>query len=506
MSQAKGGYIMRRWKSILISFGLAGAMAAPAAAVDIGEYLSLTGFIDNHIRYIDNVSTQEEPGNGDITVDNDDMFHGRTRGRLFFDIKPNPFSKAVVAFEYDQIWGDVGDGEGFDLGIDNQIVELKQLYAEIKIPSTPIRLQVGGFGVDATTLKRCVIFCDDAGGVAIEGSWSPKFSTYTWFIVAEEELFEYDPPEDFGDDWTAGTTFMFNLAEGMDVHLLGAWYQIDGPSSDSSSLMIGSCSTSREGGSGVHCFESDKRFYVGVDAELKFGGFTLSPTFIYLGGKRDIVGGGEADLEAFLLDIRGKYSWGPLSVEGRFVYIPGNEADDDLADGSNLHFWQNITVTTVHRSVQWFELMGWNFDTTSPEIFGSNNSRATQSAGTFDQFGLIHPAIKVDYQVAKPLTVTAAIGAFLSAEDTGAPARFGGDVPATYNWKGNDNYLGTEFDIWLSYDWFKGTTVDVWFAYAAIGDGQDLCAPGTGGTTGVACSVREAEDQIGVGARMIYRF
>jgi hypothetical protein len=292
----------------------------------------------------------------------------------------------------------------------------------------------------------------------------------------------------------------------MEVHILGAWYQVDGPSSDSSSLMIGSCSTSREGGSGVHCFEKDERFYVGVDAELKFGGFTLSPTFIYLGGTRDIVGGGEADLEAFLLDVRGKYSWGPLSVEGRFVYIPGNKASDDLADGSNLHFWQNITVTTVHRSVQWFELIGWNFDTTSPEIFGGNNSRATQSSGTFDQFGLIHPAIKVDYQVAKPLTLTAAVGAFLSAEDTGAPARFGGNVPDTYNWTGNDNYLGTEFDVWLSYDWFKGTTIDVWFAYAAIGDGQDLCEPGTGGTTGIACSVREAEDQIGVGARMIYRF
>jgi hypothetical protein len=150
--------------------------------------------------------------------------------------------------------------------------------------------------------------------------------------------------------------------------------------------------------------------------------------------------------------------------------------------------------------------MGWNFDTTSAEIFGGNNSRAMQSAGTFDQFGLIHPSVKVEYQVAKPLTLTAAVGAFLTDEDTGAPARFGGDVPNTYNWTGNDNYLGTEFDVWLSYDWFKGTTIDVWFAYAAIGDGQDLCAPGTGGTTGVACNVLEAEDQIGFGARMLYRF
>jgi hypothetical protein len=272
--------------------------------------------------------------------------------------------------------------------------------------------------------------------------------------------------------------------------------------------MVGSCSGSRDGGAAgdLNCFARDQRYYFGIDAKFKFGGLTLSPSFIYLGGTRDIVGGGEADLQAFLLDVRGEYSFGPLSVEGRFVYIPGNEADDDLAAGSDLHYWQNISVTTVHRSVQWFELMGFNFDTTSPETFGGNNSRAMQSAATFDQFGLIHPAVKVEYQVAKPFSVTAAVGAFLSAEDTGAPARFGGAVPNTYNWTGNDNYLGTEFDAWLTYEWFKGTTVNLWFAYAAIGDGQDLCAPGTGGTTGVACNVLEAKDQVGLGARMLYRF
>jgi hypothetical protein len=498
---------MRRWNSILMAFCLAGVVVAPAAAVDVGEYLSITGFIDNQMRYVDNLSSQEEAGRGDLTLDNDEQWSARTRGRIFFNVQPNVFSKAVFGIELDQTWGDdTGDGTGFDLGNDNNVFELKHLYVDIKIPSTPLQVQIGGFAVDATTLKRCVIFCDDAGGIAVQANWSPNFSTYTWFIIAEEELIE-EGPDTLGEDFSAGTTFMFKLAKGMEIHLLGAYYDIDGPSSDSSSLMVGSCSASREGSSnGVSCFARDQRYYFGVDSQFKFGGFTLSPTFLYLGGTRDIVGGGEADLQAFLLDVRGEYSWGPLSIEGRFVYIPGNEADDDLGDGSNLHFWQNISVTTVHRSVQWFELMGWNFDTTSAEIFGGNNSRAMQSAGTFDQFGLIHPSVKVDYQVAKPLTLTAAVGAFLTDEDTGAPARFGGDVPNTYNWTGNDNYLGTEFDVWLSYDWFKGTTIDVWFAYAAIGDGQDLCAPGTGGTTGVACNVLEAEDQIGFGARMLYRF
>ena len=500
---------MRRWSTILMAFCLAGALAAPAGAVDVTEYLSVTGFIDNHIRYIDNISTNEEDStsdidNGNLTTDDDDEWTARTRGRIFFNVMPNPFSKAVVGFEFDQFWGDAGSGRGFDLGNDNNAFELKHLYVDIKIPSTPLRLQVGGFGVNATTLKRCIVFCDDAGGIAVHGKWSPNFSTYSWFIVAEEEFIE-DGGDSLGEDFTVGTNFMLQFAEGIDVHFLGAYYDIDGSSSDSSSLMVGSCSVGRDGGAGVHCFERDQRYYLGVDAKLKFGAFTLSPSFIYLGGTRDLVGGGEADLQAFLLDVRGKMSFGPLSVEGRFVYIPGNDADDDLADGSELHYWQNITVTTVHRSVQWFELMGWNFDTTSTQPFGSNNSRGMAYGATFDQFGLIHPAVKIDYKVAKPFTVSASVGAFLTPEDVGAPARFGGAVPNTYNWTGDDNYLGTEFDVWLTYDWFKGTTINVWFAYAAIGDAHDLCAPGTSSAAG-NCDVQNAEDMLGVGARMIYRF
>jgi hypothetical protein len=223
---------MRRWNSILMAFCLAGVVVAPAAAVDVGEYLSITGFIDNQMRYVDNLSSQEEAGRGDLTLDNDEQWSARTRGRIFFNVQPNVFSKAVFGIELDQTWGDdTGDGTGFDLGNDNNVFELKHLYVDIKIPSTPLQVQIGGFAVDATTLKRCVIFCDDAGGIAVQANWSPNFSTYTWFIIAEEELIE-EGPDTLGEDFSAGTTFMFKLAKGMEIHLLGAYYDIDGPSSD----------------------------------------------------------------------------------------------------------------------------------------------------------------------------------------------------------------------------------------------------------------------------------
>jgi hypothetical protein len=273
--------------------------------------------------------------------------------------------------------------------------------------------------------------------------------------------------------------------------------------------MVGSCSVGRDGGAGDgggQCFERDSRYYVGLDAEWKAGNFTFSPTFIFTFGKRELPAGGEADIKSFLLDVRGDYKMGPFTITGKFVYIPGNEASDDLGDGSELHFWQNISVTTTHRSVQWFELIGWNFDTTSAPLFGSNNSRATRNGASFDQFGLIHPAVKIDYQVAKPLTVSGAVGLFLSEEDVGAPARFGGAPPASYNFAGGENNLGTEVDVWLTWEAFKGTTFNVWFAYAFTGEAQNLCEPDTGGTTGAACIERKAEDQVGFGARMLYRF
>ncbi len=503
---------MRRWSSVLLSLCLVGIMAAPAAAVDVGKFLSVIGFIDNQMRYIDNISTNEEANRGLLTTDDDEAWQARTRGRIFFTAKPNAFSKAVVAFEMDQTWGDTGGGAGFDLGIDNLRVELKHLYAEVKIPSTPIKFKMGGFSINPTPLKSCIIFCDDGGGIVVEGAWSPQFSTYSWFIIAEEEAIEDNTPtggDSFGEDWTIGSTFVLKPAKGMDIHLLGAYYDIDGPSSDSSSLMIGSCSAGRDGGAAGQpaCFSRDKRYYFGVDARLKFGGLTIQPTFYYLGGERDLASGNSVDIQSFLLDLRGKYAWGPLSIEGKFVYIPGNEATDPL-DGSDddLKFWQNITVTTVNRTVHWFELHGWHIDSTHPPGFGFNDSRALRSAGTFDQFGLVHPAVRVDYKINKPMTIAAMFGLFYAAEDVGAPARFGGAVPANRNWTGDDKFIGSEIDVLLTYQWFKGTTINVWFAYAQSGDAHDLCSPGTGGTTGVACDVQEAEDRVGVGARMIYRF
>ena len=82
------------------------------------------------------------------------------------------------------------------------------------------------------------------------------------------------------------------------------------------------------------------RHTVGFDARWRFGAFGLDPTFLYQfgsidtlaytsttnGSKKPIDGG----ISSFLFDVIGSWSAGPLLLEGRGVYSPGNKARDSL--------------------------------------------------------------------------------------------------------------------------------------------------------------------------------
>jgi hypothetical protein len=163
---------------------------------------------------------------------------------------------------------------------------------------------------------------------------------------------------------------------------------------------------------------------------------------------------------------------------------PGNDANSNVnTPGSDIDFFQFIAIDTVHRSLDWFEIFGFNIDTTSAPPFG--DSRSMRSNLGFDQYGLLHAALRL----------------FWAAEDVGRPARLG-PASATsnpsFNYTGEDNYLGTEIDAWIRYNIFRGTDIDVYFAYAIVGDALNLQNPGG--------PVREAQDSVAGGARVLYRF
>jgi hypothetical protein len=482
---------MKRWQGLVGVLALVGLVATPAFA---DQRLTVTGFIDNHIRYMHNISGNDR----DLTIDNDEPFNGRTRGRFFFNVALNETSKAVLGIELDQTWGQRADNAfaAFDSGTDNvQTFELKWLYTDLKIPDLPVRFEVGGLSVQATRLKDLSILHQDVAAVTMRVDAHPQVKLYVWYTQLGENFDDLEGAlgqRRYGEDYATGITVQTTPIKGLDIDIPFAWQYIgidDPVTKATSTLRIPSAAMANE-----------SRFWIGVDARWRYGNFTFSPTFIYNGGTREFNNGQDSDLSSFLLDVRGAYVVGPFTVTAKFVYTPGNEASDNIdVPGTDINFYQSIAVDTVYRSADWFEIFGFNIDSTSDALFNLNDPRSIRSNLSFDQFGLIFGAVRGDYKVLPQLTFTAALGFFAAAEKVGRPTRsLGLSSPATYNYTGRDQYLATEIDAWITYNVIKGTDFDIWFAYAFVGDALNLQAPGG--------PVQQAEDVVGIGARLISRF
>jgi hypothetical protein len=391
------------------------------------------------------------------------------------------------------------EAEGFDLGIDNFAMEVKWLYVDIKIPNTPVSFRAGGLPLQADRLKgSCILLCMDVGGIDVEIAFDPQVILSVYFANFEEDDDRVVTAANLGDDYFGGVTLMTIPMKGLKANLLFALQHIQGPS-------LGGGSTMRIASADQ---DQEDRWWVGVEAEWKMANFLFAPTFIYGGGTREFGTGDDIDISTFVVDVRAGVTFGPVTLTGKFVYTPGNEFDDDLgAGGDDINFWQSIAVDTVHRPVEWFEILGFNIDTTSPAMFGTNDSRSIRSNLSFDQFGLLHAALRADFQAHPKLVVTGAVGFFMTAEDVGPPSAGRTQlVNASRNYTGEDTYLGTELDVWLRYALFKGVDVDVYFAHVFAGDALDLCAAGTGVGTGAGCVRSSAQDITAAGTRLLYRF
>jgi hypothetical protein len=498
---------MKRWNWVIALFVLGVLLAMPAYA---DQRLSVTGQLDNHIRVFKNNSATDD----DLTNNDDEPFGARTRGRITFSVAATEFSKAHVGLEFDQFWGDSrsnisGSGAsptrcvvsgvvaapgqtpscttvngGFDIGTDNFVLELRHLYVEFKLPGTPVQFRIGGLPVEVSRLKGNLLLTMDVAAIEALYDISPQLKLQAYYSQSEED-FDGSFAAKLGEDYFLGLTLQTIPWKGLDVDLIFAYQHLQGPNY--------STATQRFATAGLR---QEDRWWLGVDARWRFGGLTVSPTFIYQGGTREFTTAGDGNISAILLDIRGAYVIGPLTVTGKFAYTSGNKAGDDLGPNGDVDFFQPIAIDTVHRSVDWFEILGFNIDTTHPPLFGFNDTRSMRSNMSFDQFGLIHGAVRADFQALQNLVLTGALGFFSAAEKVGRPARLGPSTPGNnFNYTGQDKYLGTELDVWLRYTMFRGTDLDVWFAYAFMGDALNLDNP-----------VRQAEDAVGAGARILYRF
>jgi hypothetical protein len=475
---------MKRWIWMLVLFVLAGMIARPSFADD---RLKVTGYLDNHVQWKRNTAD-----NLDLT-NNADRFIGRTRARLFFNMSVFENTKAVTALEFDQEWGERPTSyAGFDWGNDNrEVTELKQMYLDFKIPGAPVRFQVGGPRFHNSRLKDCMLVCRDSGGIKGFFDLAPQMRLNLYYTQIQELKSAFRSQDKRGEDYLLGTTLETRFAKAhqfnffvLFAHERGEQFRLQ---------------TSRRIGGDLDLAKTDL-FWLGVDGRFRFGNLILEPTFIYSGGKWNYLSGADSDISAVMVDVRATVKAGAWTFAGKIAYVSGNDANDDLAGGHDIHFFQMASPDGVWRGVKGFEILGFNIDTTSGGLF-PGTARGIDDNGQFDQFGLIHAALFVDYKATKKLQFTGAVGMFSAAKDVGRPARVGA-APAgfdNFNYTGDDKYLGTEIDVWLSYQIFPRATVNAYVAYAFMGDAYALRDPVTGVT-------HDPEDAADIGARIIYRY
>jgi len=333
------------------------------------------------------------------------------RTRLYYTAKFSDDFKFVNKLEWNSNWG---DDNGGDFGADGTgHIRVKNSYADFNMGSTRTKVGImgGAFG-------RGFLFDTDFSGLVITPTFG-NVSVPLWWARATGE---YVSTDGFDED-----VLVAQVKVGLgDSGSVTPYFVYHGANGTASAL---------------------ETFYLGIDADLKFGDASTWGTFIYQGGTNVM----DQDNKGFLIGLGGSMSM----FNAELLYATG---DNSPGDGDNDQF----AGVAGARSYYWSEIMGYGtFDSAV-----SNGSPGDNISNLF--------AIKVGVKV-KPSdvwTIKADLWYAQLAEDNLA----------------GDNELGTELDFKATYKMMDNLNLDLVAAYLFAGD-----ATGT-------------EDPVEVGARLSLSF
>jgi len=195
--------------------------------------------------------------------------------------------------------------------------------------------------------------------------------------------------------YAEGTTSASARRAAVDRHFQDANLAANNTTTNSAST-FGNADNVTNGSTAMH----ETRHTIGVDARWRFGAFGLDPTLYFQWGTRDTLawsgssGGArkpvDGKMSSFLADIIGSWSLGPLLLEGRGVYSPGNKARDSLAQG--IHYFEPLDTDTGYYST-WGAILAL-----SDADFGTglNNGGMTTNVG-YDRYGRASIAVRATF-------------------------------------------------------------------------------------------------------------
>lgn len=537
---------MRRFLVVaLLTVAFLGMLAPPVLAQAPTPRVTITGLFDQV------TATSANAQDANFARTSDKEWYARTRFRPDFVFEVGR-TKAVMGLEVDLTYGQVGAAAGgpgkvaiggfgahpgttADAGLNTDttgVVEIKWMYTEFDLtgkdsllPFIPV-MTVARAGLQAfgSIANYKVTYANgDFAGLSTVTTFDPTLKMNLAYVMAEDELAGGNRGA-VGAKATRGNDFAFIVSPditpftGLDLKPLYSLFYAEGLTSGSARRNVsdvhlagvaGGTNAAGTYGGGAPLFYAggaptfhENRHTIGLDARWRMGPWGLDPTFYYQVGTRDVLGTNstgsgrkiETKMSSFLVDIAGSYQTGPLLLEARGAYSPGNKARDNLAN--RIRYFEPIDTDTSYYA-------GWGSIIALGVDYISGCSAATLGMCTnvgYDRYGRAQLGFRATYSLTSALSVYAVVSPTWTAEkvdtDT-SPAR----VHVTGDMEGDSRYLGTESDIGLTWKFAPNVAFDLSGAYLFAGRALDS----TEVLNGIATK-RKAEDAWLTAARVRLSF
>jgi hypothetical protein len=426
----------------------------------------------------------------------------------------------------------------FDLNTDvGGMIEIKWMYTEFPltgkdsvlpfIPVTTIaRAGAQPFGTLAN--YKTVYATGDFAGVSAVTTIAPSLKTNVAFAILEDQLAGGNRAAatartSRGEDYAFISSLDITPFKGLDIKPLFSWFHADGLTNAGARHQVinrrfaTSSHTNAAGslGGGAPAGDStfhEDRFTVGFDGRWRMGPFGFDPTVYYQWGWRDhmavrsngSIGKVEAEMSSWVVDLIGSFRMGPVLLEARGVYSPGNKARDNLA--RSVRYFQQLDMDGGYYA-------GWAAILANGGIDYFNGQLMTNMGRHlgYDRYGRAALGFRATYSITPALAVYTWITPNWTAEkvdtDTNAdPGLASSSISRTIIndrsfVEGDSRYIGTEVDLGFSWRFAPNTALDLQGAYLFAGD-----ALATAEVVNGVHTRRDPEDSYMIAARVRFAF
>jgi hypothetical protein len=403
---------MKKFAIISLAALLVVAFTMPAAAFEsiFGGYWRTRAYTE-----------QNYFGSKDADGDEGNLSQVDTRTRLYYTAKFSDNFKFVNKFEMDAVWGDQDPAGYGDIGADGIRVEVKNTYVDFDMGPVNYKIGVQGF-----ILARGFLADDDFAGAHVAYSndlmtlpvfWFKAYEGGTDNNTADTDIFGIAPSFSFGDSTKLKPYFVYWMSDNLED------YQNRGGTNLPPIATAGA-------------LDDADVYFIGADLDMNFDALSLWLTGIYQWGTIDFQAGGDTDISAYLVGAGASMNFGPADLHSRAFYASGDDDPDD----------NDIDAFTVieGQSYYWSEIMGFG-------IF-DNVASAGSPADQISNVWAVN--LGATFKPMDKLSITGDVWyAQLAEEDVN-----------------DEDELGTEFNLKLTYKLMENLNLDVVGAYLLAGD------------------------------------